>query len=87
MRDKAHTLMTSQARTTYREYFIKNQGTMVAEPICVNSKSGRGGVEGLQPSLQDRIYDLGGKMPAVTTAFNPKIAQPIGAVGNMYGKG
>ena len=50
---------------------------ILAEPICVNSKSGRAGVEGLQPSLQDRIYDTAGKMPAVTTSFNPQIAEPV----------
>ena len=50
---------------------------ILAEPICVNSKSGRAGVEGLQPSLQDRVYDTAGKMPAVTTSFNPKIAEPL----------
>lgn len=49
----------------------------IAEPICVNSKSGRAGVEGLQPSLQDRVYDTAGKMPAVTTSFNPRIAEPL----------
>ena len=55
----------------------KHQHTMVAEPICVNSKSGRAGVEGLQPSLQDRVYDTAEKMPAVTSSFNPKIAEPV----------
>lgn len=50
---------------------------ILAEPICVNSKSGRAGVEGLQPSLQDRVYDTTGKMPAVTSSFNPKIAEPV----------
>ena len=50
---------------------------IMAEPICVNSKSGRAGVEGLQPSLQDRVYDTAGKMPAVTSSFNPKIAEPV----------
>lgn len=50
---------------------------ILAEPICVNSKSGRAGVEGLQPSLQDRVYDTAGKMPAVTSSFNPKIAEPV----------
>ena len=55
----------------------KHQHTMVAEPICLNSKSGRAGVEGLQPSLQDRVYDTAGKMPAVTSSFNPKIAEPV----------
>lgn len=52
----------------------------ICEPICLNSKSGRGGVEGLQPSLQDRIYDTEGKMTAVTTAFNPQICEPIRAM-------
>lgn len=47
------------------------------EPVCCNSKSGRGGVEGLQPSLQDRIYDINGKHTAVTTAFMPSVAEPI----------
>lgn len=50
---------------------------ILAEPICVNSKSGRAGVEGLQPSLQDRVYDTAGKMPAVTSSFNHKIAEPV----------
>jgi len=49
----------------------------IAEPICVNSKSGRAGAEGLQPSLQDRVYDTAGKMPAVISSFNPKIAEPL----------
>lgn len=44
-----------------------------AEPICVNSKSGRNGIDGLQPSIQDRIYSEDGKMPAVTTSFHPYI--------------
>jgi hypothetical protein len=26
------------------------------EPICLNSKGGRKGVEGLQPSRSDRVY-------------------------------
>lgn len=28
--------------------------------ICLNSKGGRNGIEGLQPSLKDRIYDSNG---------------------------
>ena len=54
-----------------------SKDNLIAEPICVNSKSGRAGVEGLQPSLQDRVYDTTGKMPAVTSSFNPKIAEPV----------
>lgn len=53
---------------------------LISEPICLNSKSGRGGVEGIQPSLQDRIYSVDGKMTAVTTAFNPNIAEPVRAM-------
>ena len=56
-----------------------SKDNLIAEPICVNSKSGRTGVEGVQPSLQDRVYDTAGKIPAVTTSFNPKIAEPLNA--------
>ena len=41
------------------------------KPICLNSKGGRGGVEGLQPSLQDRVYDSNGVSTAVTTSYMP----------------
>ena len=54
-----------------------SKDNLIAEPICVNPKSDRAGVEGLQPSLQDRVYDTAGKMPAVTSSFNPKIAEPV----------
>lgn len=46
-------------------------------PVCLNSKSGRGGVDGLQPSLSRRIYSIDGKNPAVTTGYQTKIAEPI----------
>lgn len=46
-------------------------------PICLNSKSGRGGVDGLQPSLSDRIYSIDGKHPAVTASYMTKLAEPI----------
>ena len=38
------------------------------KPICLNSKGGRNGVEGLQPSLNDRIYDSEGIATACTTS-------------------
>lgn len=46
-------------------------------PICLNSKSGRNGIKGLQPSLQDRIYSENGKHTACTTCYMPKIAKSI----------
>lgn len=48
-----------------------NQEPKVAVPVCLNSKGGRGGVPGLQPSLQDRIYDSEAISTAVTTSFMP----------------
>lgn len=46
-------------------------------PICLNSKSGRNGIKGLQPSLQDKIYSQNGKHTACTTCYMPKIAKSI----------
>lgn len=40
--------------------------------ICLNSK-----VDGVQPSLQDRIYDVEGCSTAITTSFLPNIVEPI----------
>lgn len=48
--------------------------TMYPVPLCVNSKSGRGEIAGVQPSLADRVYSIDGKGTAVTTAFHPHIA-------------
>lgn len=45
---------------------------LYAVPVCVNSK-----IDGKQPSLADRIYDINGKATAVTNAFRPKIAVPL----------
>ena len=42
--------------------------------ICLNSKGGRGGKEGLQPSLQDRVYSVEGIATACTTCYPSKIA-------------
>lgn len=40
-------------------------------PKCLNSKGGRNGVEGIQPSIQDRVYDPDSISVAVTTAYMP----------------
>lgn len=62
-----------------RDYkgFGNQQMTGVAEPICVNSQSGRGNNPNAQPSLQDRIYNIEGKSTGLTTCFLPNIAEPI----------
>jgi len=41
-------------------------------PVCLNSKGGRGGVEGLQPSLQDRIYSTEAVSVAIATGYHPQ---------------
>ena len=74
--DKQKSYCLKHQAGNVRDYFKKHHTQVAFEPICVNSKSGRGGVLGLQPSLQDRIYSIDGKATAVKTAFMPKIAQP-----------
>lgn len=46
-------------------------GIVVTKTICLNSKGGRNGVEGLQPSLQCRVYSDEGVSPAITTSYMP----------------
>lgn len=61
-------------------------GTGVAErtkgvPIALNSKSGTFGGrmcgKGGQPSAQNRVYSVEGKMPAVTASYLPSTAIPV----------
>ena len=60
------------------EYLSNHQlRPFVAEPICVNSQSGRGDKSDAQPSVQDRIYNIEGKSTGLTTCFLPNIAEPI----------
>ena len=43
------------------------------KPICLNSKGGRNGVEGLQPSRKDRVYSSDGIAVTIATSdfYNP----------------
>lgn len=56
---------------------MENHGTVTAivedKPICLNSKGGRNGVEGLQPSRKDRIYSSDGVACTIATNdfYNP----------------
>lgn len=51
------------------------QPKIIDEPKCLNSKGGRGGVEGLQPSVQDRVYSTDAPSIAITTGFMPSILE------------
>lgn len=46
----------------------KTQIVLQNKTICLNSKSGRNGIEGLQPSLKDRIYDSNGIAACIATS-------------------
>ena len=50
-----------------------NIGVVINKTICLNSKSGRNGIEGLQPSRKDRIYDSKGIATTIATSdfYNP----------------
>ena len=50
-----------------------NTEPKVATTICLNSKGGRNGIEGLQPSRKDRIYDSNGIAATIATSdfYNP----------------
>lgn len=59
----------------------------IIEPKCLNSKGGRNGVKGLQPSVQDIVYDTDGIATAVTTSFMPNILEKnkkAKVIGSIY---
>lgn len=58
-----------------------------SKPICLNSKSGRGDLPNVQPSLSSRIYSIDGKGTAVTGAYHPHIAVPAMRVAEATAKG
>lgn len=51
------------------------QQIKILETKCLNSKGGRNGIDGIQPSVQDRVYDTNGISTAVTSSFMPSILQ------------
>lgn len=58
---------------------VHNRKTMdsssIKETICLNSKGGRAGTEGLQPSLQDRVYSTEGISTAITSSYMPNFLE------------
>lgn len=44
-------------------------------PKCLNPKGGRSGIDGLQPSVQDRVYSVCGISTSITTSFMPSILE------------
>lgn len=61
---------------TIRAYQGRNQQPMIIDsPKCLNSKGGRNGIDGLQPSVQDRVYDTDGIITSITTSYMPGILE------------
>ena len=68
MREKAHAVIASAGRTTEREFFVKNQGNMAAEPIndiCQVGAMPRPNGE-LSTSQAFRVYSVDGKSVNLT---------------------
>ena len=57
--DKSRAVLSSAGRTTEREYFKKNQGTMVAEPLE------------LVPFVEDKLPEIKKKFGELPQMFNP----------------
>lgn len=70
---KSYCLTTRINGAEIQNTLERSQRDMIAEPICLNSKD----KNNKQPSIENRIYDVGGKMTAVTTAFNPSICESM----------
>lgn len=84
--EKAETLTARYGGACFPHDFLRHQRTQIAEPMCVNSKSGRGDNPNAQPSIQDRIYSVDGKSTSLTTCFQPNIAEPMhpNRIGGFY---
>lgn len=56
-----------------QEIKVKDIKTQINKTICLNSKGGRKGIDGLQPSRKDRIYDSNGIAVTIATSdfYNP----------------
>ena len=74
---KSDCLTARYQGATFPHDYFRNQRTQIAEPVCVNSQSGRGDNPTAQPSIQDRIYDVNAKSTSLTTSFLPNIAEPV----------
>lgn len=76
---KARAIRASYAKAATLNFIdgeIGQRQTGIAT-LCINSK-----VDGKQPSVQHRIYDANGKMPAATASFNPRVIYKVGDRGN-----
>lgn len=71
MREKAHAVIASAGRTTEREYFIKNQGNMAAEPVAFSMV---GDLGNRKAGVSDKAYCLAANPSSDMSA---RVAEPI----------
>lgn len=96
MRDKAHAVIASAGRTTEREYFVKNQGNMAAEPVeprCVaqrgrNPENPKSRVAGLSTEQMFEARADGKTNTLTTVQKDNYVAEPVGIkhLGSLYGQ-
>lgn len=78
-REKAKAVIGSIGRTTTREYFQKQQGTMAFKPLYIGEIPEHNGQyrNGKQPSQQYRVYSVEGKSVAIDRDNRKNIAEPV----------
>ena len=61
------------------EIKVKDLKLNTNKTICLNSKGGRNGIEGVQPSRKDRIYDSNGLAATIATSefYNPSYTDSL----------
>lgn len=83
--DKSYCLTSNYNGAYFPHDYERSQRQLVAEPICINAK-----INGVQPSLQNRIYDIEGKAPTLTATGscqdNNHVITPT-QIGNLYPNG
>lgn len=82
MREKAHAVIASAGRTTEREFFMKNQGNMVAEPVNITQDHRCAEVLNVNPcghGMNGAVIHCDGKCRTLTTnkGEGPKIIEPV----------
>lgn len=90
MREKAHAVIASAGRTTEREFFMKNQGNMVAEPVrgMGNDTKGRTLTANYwKTNVRDAFVDCAGGRTMVAEPINTDANGKAFCVTSRYYKG
>ena len=89
MREKAHAVIASAGRTTEREFFVKNQGNMVAEPVRGienDTKSRTLTANYWKTNVRDAFVDCAGGRTMAAEPVACRCRGRVDASGNGYAK-